>query len=127
MQPTNLLAIFFGGGTGAVFRFLISTFIEHRNGARPIATLIVNISGCLLAGLLVGYFDLRPDKDQSLPLFLSVGLMGGYTTFSAFGIDTIRMIEANDMKLAILYVLGSVVLSLAATWCGHTSAKFFFH
>jgi CrcB protein len=84
----------------------------------PFGTLTVNIVGSLLMGLLAGYFAFRGEASQHLRLFLTTGILGGYTTFSAFSLDAVLLWERHQPGLAALYVLASVVLSIAALMAG---------
>jgi CrcB protein len=82
------------------------------------ATLIENVSGSLAMGLLVGYFAFKGEVSQHLRLFLTTGILGGYTTFSAFSLDTILLYERGEHWLAVLYALLSVGLSVGGLMAG---------
>ena len=97
------LLVFVGGGLGALLRYLVSLVVEG-----PLATLAVNVSGSFLIGLLVAV------PAGNLRLLLAVGLLGGFTTFSAFSLDALRLWQRGEPLLAAAYVVGSVLLSLAA-------------
>jgi CrcB protein len=84
----------------------------------PFGTLIVNVLGSFLIGLLAGYFAFRPGVPQDVRLFLTTGILGGFTTFSAFSLDAALLIERNAHALAAAYVLGSVTASLVALFLG---------
>jgi CrcB protein len=86
--------------------------------AFPYHTLIVNIVGSLVMGLLAGYFALKSDPGQDWRLFLTTGIMGGFTTFSAFSLDTVVLYQRGEVALAAYYVLASVGVSLAALFAG---------
>ncbi len=84
----------------------------------PYGTMIVNIVGSLLMGLLAGYFAARTGIPQHLRLFLTTGILGGFTTFSAFSLDAALLIERHAYWSAAAYMLGSVILSLVALFAG---------
>jgi CrcB protein len=86
--------------------------------AFPYHTLTVNIIGSLVMGLLTGYFALKADPGQDWRLFLTTGVIGGFTTFSAFSLDTVLLYERGEVVLAALYVLASVGVSVAALVAG---------
>jgi fluoride exporter len=116
---TGFLLVFFGGGIGAALRHGVNLLSARLLGAAfPYATLIENVSGSLLMGLLVGYFAFKGDASQPMRLFLATGVLGGYTTFSAFSLDTALLWERGEVALAAAYVLGSVALSIAGLFAG---------
>ena len=84
----------------------------------PWGTFIINISGSLVMGLIAGYLAFKGEASQPWRLFLMTGILGGYTTFSAFSLDTALLYERGEIGLAALYVLGSVVLSIAGLFAG---------
>ncbi len=116
MQWSSLLAVCLGGGIGAGLRFvsyrLLCQFIKGE-GFYFLATLSVNILGCLLLGLLVGFSSSRAELiPKELILFLGTGLCGGFTTFSTFGIEGLALIEKGELGLFALYVVLSLGLGL---------------
>ena len=105
--------IFLGGGIGAAFRHFINvSFVRLFGSAFPFHTLFENVTGSLVMGLLAGYFAFVGDASQHLRLFLATGILGGYTTFSAFSLDAVLLWERGQTMLALGYVLASVVGSL---------------
>jgi CrcB protein len=121
----KLILVFVGGGGGAVARFLVGQQALRLIGPGwPSGTLTVNIVGGLLMGLLAGYFAHRGGAHQhAWTLFLGVGVLGGFTTFSAFSLDTVVMIQRRAYGPALVYATASVVLSIAALWVGLMLAR----
>lgn len=103
-----------GGAIGSVARFGVGLALPVRDGAMPLSTLLVNVTGSLLIGLLAPAIATRPDARA----LLIVGLCGGYTTFSAFSLETVRLMQTGRVAAAALYTLASVALCLGATWLG---------
>jgi CrcB protein len=113
------LLVFLGGGLGAALRHGTNLAMARLLGTGfPYATLIVNVSGSLVMGLIAGYFAFKGDGSQNWRLFLTTGVLGGYTTFSAFSLDVALLWERHELGLAALYVGGSVVLSIAGLFAG---------
>jgi len=118
--------VFLGGGVGAALRHGINLGAARWIGPGfPFGTLIVNVTGSLLMGLIAGYFAFKGDASQHWRLFLTTGILGGYTTFSAFSLDAALLYERGEVSLAAVYVLGSVVLSIAALFAGLALARSF--
>jgi CrcB protein len=110
------LSVALGGAIGAVSRYWISSYVYQAvGGAFPWATLTVNILGCAILGVLIQLMALVWSPSESLRVFLTVGLLGALTTFSAFSLEMVLMIERGDWLHAIFYVLLSVVLCIGAT------------
>jgi len=113
------LIVFAGAGIGGAMRHGVNVAAARMFGyGFPFGTLIVNIVGSFLMGALAGYFAFRPGMPQHLRLFLTTGILGGFTTFSAFSLDAALLIERNSYALAAGYVIGSVGVSLAALFLG---------
>ena len=116
----TILLIVIGAAIGAPLRYLTDRFVQSRHDSVfPWGTLTVNVTGCLAIGLLAAAFSGSAIVREDLRLFLFVGVLGGYTTFSAFGRETIEMLHANRYAPAAAYVLLSNALGLAAVWFGH--------
>jgi fluoride exporter len=112
---TTYLIVFLGGGLGAALRHGINILSVRWLGAGfPYGTLFINITGSLVMGFVAGYFAFKGDASQQLRLFLTTGILGGYTTFSAFSLDFALLYERGELWLAAAYVLLSVVVSIAA-------------
>lgn len=117
---TNTLLIFLGAGFGGVFRYWISNSVYWLVGRQfPYGTLVVNVSGCFLMGLLFVLILERFDGlGPQLRSLLLIGLLGGYTTFSSFSIETINLFENGAWMSAFLNIFLSVILCIAAAWLG---------
>ncbi|AXK83074.1 fluoride efflux transporter CrcB [Pseudolabrys taiwanensis] len=113
------LIVFLGGGLGATVRHGINLGIARVLGTGfPYATLLINITGSLIMGLAAAYFAFKGDTSQHWRLFFTTGILGGYTTFSTFSLDTALLYERGDVGLAALYVLLSVTISIAGLFAG---------
>jgi CrcB protein len=113
------LVVFFGGGIGAAMRHGVNLAIARMLGtAFPYGTLLINVSGSFIMGLVAAYFAFKGDASQHWRLFLTTGILGGYTTFSAFSLDAALLYERGELKLAGLYVIASVAVSIAGLFAG---------
>ncbi|AFT67291.1 MAG: CrcB protein [Cycloclasticus pugetii] len=120
----QLLAIAAGGSVGAVMRFIVSTGIYSWLGRGfPYGTLVVNVIGSLLMGLLYELFLQRLSVSPEVRAVLLVGFLGAFTTFSTFSIETINLIEQGYVIKAIVNVLASVILCVLAAWVGLLIAR----
>ena len=119
----NVLLVALGGGLGAAGRFGVSLAVPARADAWPVATFGINVFGSLLIGVLAGWLSSRGDAGEPWRLFLGVGVLGGFTTFSAYSLETMRMIERNDWVGASTYSIGSVIAGLIAVAIGLAMAK----
>jgi CrcB protein len=115
----RLVLIFAGGGGGSVLRYLMQGWIQRLSGASfPLGTLIVNISGCLTIGFLGGlFFGPRPINEDYRFAILT-GILGGYTTFSSFGWETMKLSEDREFLYSGLNVALSLAFGLLAVWLG---------
>jgi CrcB protein len=115
----HYVLVFLGGGLGATLRHVVNvTWACCLGTAFPYGTFIINITGSTVMGLIAGYLAFKGAASQPWRLFLMTGILGGYTTFSAFSLDTALLYERGEIGLAALYVLGSVVLSIAGLFAG---------
>jgi CrcB protein len=119
LPEARLLVSIAGGGVlGSLGRFAVGLGLPHHAGAWPWATVTVNLTGCLAMGLLVAYLVARPGTHRLARPFLGVGVLGGWTTFSAFAVDVLQQAHAGHGGLAAAYVILSVVLGVAAVGLG---------
>jgi CrcB protein len=115
----NYLLVFVGGGLGASLRHFVNVTCARCIGIDfPWGTFIINITGSTVMGLIAGYLAFKGEATQAWRLFLMTGILGGYTTFSAFSLDTALLYERGALGLAAAYVLGSVILSIAGLFAG---------
>jgi CrcB protein len=119
-----ILAIALGSALGGVARYLFASWIQLRFGTTfPWGTLAVNLSGSFLLGLLAALALASTGLSPEIRALLTTGFCGGYTTFSTFSAETVRLVQDGDWRRAGLYVTASVVLALAATIAGAATAK----
>jgi CrcB protein len=122
----GFLIVFLGGGIGAALRHGVNLALGRLLGpAFPYATLTENVTGSLAMGLLAGYFAFDGSVPQHWRLFLTTGILGGYTTFSTFSLDTALLYERGELGLAALYVILSVVLSVGGLFAGLAAVRQF--
>lgn len=113
------LIVFVGAGIGGALRHGVNVGAARAFGyGFPFGTLIVNVAGSFAMGVLAGYFAYRPGVAQHLRLFLTTGVLGGFTTFSAFSLDAALLVERHAFGLALGYMAGSVAASLSAMFFG---------
>jgi CrcB protein len=111
--------VFLGGGLGAAIRHGLNLGVARLFGTGfPYATFIINVSGSFIMGLIAAWFAFKGDASQHWRLFLTTGVLGGYTTFSTFSLDAALLYERDQFMLAAAYVLGSVVLGLIGLFAG---------
>ena len=113
--------VFLGGGIGAAIRHLVNQAVGRVAGTDfPFGIMAINISGSLVMGLAAGYFAFKASESwsETARLFMTTGVLGGYTTFSAFSLDAMLLWERGEPSLAVAYVLGSVVLSIIGLSAG---------
>ena len=117
----NLLLVAIGGALGSVLRYLTSLFVAHYfSGKFPLATFIINFTGCFLIGVFL-HFSLR--ADEKLKYLFVIGFCGGFTTFSTFANENLQLIYNGNAILALTYTLASVILGILAVWLGMVVMK----
>jgi fluoride exporter len=102
-------AVFFGGGLGAALRWVLAGLV----GGGPWAIFLINVTGSVVMGVLIGLFEQRWAAPMTLRSFLTTGILGGYTTFSTFSMDAVLLIERGQWGQALLYVIGSIAAGVA--------------
>jgi CrcB protein len=119
-----LLLVMIGGAIGAGFRYHLGRVaLEQMGRGFPWGTWIANILGGLLAGFLAGFLIGEGPQGEPLRLFLMLGVLGGFTTFSAFSVETVEMIQRGEVTIALAYVVSSVAGSLMMTFIGFWIAR----
>lgn len=122
----NYLLVFVGGGLGASLRHAVNVGCARACGTNfPYGTFVINITGSLVMGLIAGYLAFKGDASQPWRLFIMTGILGGYTTFSAFSLDAVLLYERGQLGVAAFYVVGSVVLSIAGLLAGLALVRHF--
>ena len=117
------LVIFLGSGLGGLARYAAGVWIQNTSRSDfPWGTLVINVSGSLLLGLVYGTLD-NMSAAPEWRAFLGIGVLGGYTTFSTFSYETVRLLQDGEWDRALWYVLGSVIVSLAAALLGFRLAS----
>jgi CrcB protein len=119
MQIGILLAVALGGATGSLLRYFVASAIQTPASAEfPWGIFVVNISGGFFMGLIVELAALKFSISPELRAFLTVGILGGYTTFSTFSLDSALLIQRGAYGAAGAYIVGSTILSIAALFAG---------
>jgi CrcB protein len=120
----TILYIAIGGALGSVLRYLTTVFVsKFWSNHFPIATFITNFLGSFLIGLFTGILAKNQLEESNLKWFLITGFCGGYTTFSAFGMENYNLFQSNNSILAFGYIALSIVLGLFAVWMGLSLSK----
>ena len=120
-----LVAIGAGSFIGGVFRYLLSLFIQTKHlSSFPFGTFSVNLLGCFLIGLVFGLSE-KGNISPEWRLFLATGILGGFTTFSAFSLESINLMRSGQLNYAMAYIGASVLLGLLATFAGIYLIRFF--
>jgi fluoride exporter len=120
----GFLIVFFGGGLGAALRHGINIVSARAFGTEfPYGTLIINVLGSLAMGLIIEYFALKTELPQRMRLFLTTGILGGFTTFSTFSLEAALLYERGAVMSSAIYVIASVVLAIAGLFAGLTIVR----
>ncbi|MFA5260073.1 MAG: fluoride efflux transporter CrcB [Candidatus Omnitrophota bacterium] len=119
----RFFVIALGGAIGTLARYLVGG-LDYRfsNGVFPVSTLVVNVTGSLAIGFLWGVFD-RMALSPNLRLFIFIGLLGGYTTFSTFSLETFNLMRDGEYRIAFMNMALSIVLSVGAVFAGYIVSK----
>ena len=113
----NILLAGLGGAIGTMMRFGVYALFRTTNF--PFATLLINIAGSLVIGLVIGLALKDIHFDNNWKVFLATGLCGGFTTFSAFSLENFQMLQQGKYFLAVTYILSSIIAGILATWVGY--------
>lgn len=108
-----------GGALGSMTRYWVGSTISSRMGTRfPWGTMVINISACVVLGFALTFFGRRADFGSAWRYLVAIGFVGAYSTFSTYEWETLSTMRSSAFFLAAIYAVGSLVLGLAATWCG---------
>lgn len=119
MTLQKYLLIAAGGALGSVLRYWVGSTISGRTGTRfPVGTLVVNFTACIILGFTLTYFSKLANLDPAWRFLVPIGFIGAYSTFSTYEWETLTIMQSGAFALAALYAVGSLVLGLAAAWCG---------
>lgn len=114
-----ILQVIIGGALGALSRFGVAQLLPHSGGIRfPWSTFAANLAGCLLIGIVMGLVVNNQIGRQYIPLIV-IGFLGGFTTFSSFGWETIQLFQNKQLLLAVYYVLGTNIVGLLLVFTGY--------
>ena len=122
LTTSMLLAVAGGGAIGSVARYVIGVVLHRAGNGFPVSTLLINVVGSFLIGLFARLFD-APDHNQLLRTALTVGLCGGFTTFSTFSAETVTLLQQGRAGRAGLYIVVSVLAGILATVAGLTVGR----
>ena len=122
----QLILVFLGGGIGTVLRFIISKLTPHNDTGFPWGTFSANLIGCFILGLISGYFFKTTSSSQSdIVLFATVGICGGFTTFSSFAYENLNFLKSGDHATFIAYSLITLIVGILMVYFGMTLHKYF--
>ena len=114
----EIIAVFIGGGIGSVLRFLLNKIEIVSENNYPYSTFISNVVGCFILGLVLGYFIKNGSNNSTLFVFLTVGLCGGFTTFSSFSNENLQLIQNGHILSFLIYTLLSLILGIMFVYFG---------
>ena len=120
----KIIYIAIGGSLGSILRFSFSNFCKLYFPFFPIGTLLINVLGSFFIGLLISFLNNKEVSELLIRYFLIIGLLGAFTTFSAFSIETLDMYKHNGLSLSLLYVMLSIILSVFAAYIGFILIKY---
>ena len=116
-----ILSVAIGGAIGSLLRYYLSTLNFLSNSVFPVSTFLVNVIGSFAIGVL--FFLLKDSNNDYLKSFLMIGFLGGFTTFSAFTIDVLDLFQNDQYLVSVIYIFGSVIISLLAVYLGFWITK----
>ena len=116
----SVMWVALGGGLGSVARYMLGAWVLHHTVSWkfPAGTFLVNVLGCLIAGILAGLAERYELFSPETRVFLFVGILGGFTTFSAFGLETMFLLRRGEVWIAGLNIVASVICGIVALWIG---------
>ena len=114
----EIIAVFIGGGLGSVLRYLVNKIEIISENNFPYSTFISNFLGCFILGLVLGYFIKNENPNSILFVFLTIGLCGGFTTFSSFSNESLQLIQNGEILTFLAYLLGSLVVGILSVYGG---------
>ncbi|MCS7255157.1 MAG: fluoride efflux transporter CrcB [Thermomicrobium sp.] len=118
----QVVLVALGGALGATLRYLVTSWVQQRVDFFPWGTLVVNLLGSFLIGVVLE-LTVRGFLSSQARLFLAVGLLGGFTTFSSFSWETLALLEDGDVLPALLYAGGSLVVGIVLAWLGSVTVR----
>jgi fluoride exporter len=119
LKVQKYLLIAVGGALGSILRYWVGSAISSRIGTRfPYGTFVINLTACVIIGFTLTYFGKRADLNPAWRFLVPIGFIGAYSTFSTYEWETLSTLRSGAFLLATLYAAGSLILGLAATWCG---------
>ncbi|WP_346296693.1 fluoride efflux transporter CrcB [Rhodopseudomonas sp. P1] len=120
----SALAVFVGAGIGGLIRHYLNSFVAALFGtAFPWGIFIINVTGSIVMGVIVELLALRINAPQEVRLFITTGILGGYTTFSTFSLDAALLYERGQLGLSLVYVAGSVTVAIAGLFLGMSAVR----
>lgn len=116
----QVILVGLGGAAGSILRYLTSLLTtKYATGVFPFATLTVNILGCILLGLFMGYIDRHLISNPAIRLLVITGFCGGYTTFSAFAFENFTLFQSGNILIFLANILASIVFGILGVWLGY--------